>query len=309
MVKSMDLLNELNNQFNIKFNDIKYIRTGGSNSYEVNSGKDRYFLRVVSEAFKDTIEDSINVNRFLMHKKFNVPNIILNMQNEPSGIIEFEHKKYTYILYEFINGREPEKGESLKEIGELTGRLHVTMSDYTGHLSIRKKQFFILRYLDILKRKGYSHNNYIKYKEYGDLLWNRVAKLTSAYVHGDLHRGNLLKSTDGKIYVIDFDSSSIAPVVFDIMVMCDMTDYFEFNKQGLLSSINALHEFLAGYRNVCAILDNEVETFLDWIAIRHFQLQATIVEIHGADCIDEQFIDKQLDWLQQWLNQVEKYRK
>ena len=31
-----------------------------------------------------------------------------------------------------------------------------------------------------------------------------------------------------------------------------------------------------------------------WVAIRHFQLQATILEIYGVDCIDEGFIDGQL---------------
>jgi len=86
-------------------------------------------------------------------------------------------------------------------------------------------------------------------------------------------------------------SSSLAPAIFDTMVMCDMTDYFEFNEQGLSNSINALNEFLVGYRNVSDISDDEVETFCDWIAIRHFQLQATIVELYGEDCVDEQFID------------------
>lgn len=38
-----------------------------------------------------------------MNKKFSVPNIILNKQNKPSSTIEFENKKYMYILYEFID--------------------------------------------------------------------------------------------------------------------------------------------------------------------------------------------------------------
>ena len=37
-----------------------------------------------------------------------------------------------------------------------------------------------------------------------------------------------------------------------------------------------------------------------WVAIRHFQLQATILEIYGVDCIDEGFIDGQLYWLNKW---------
>ena len=37
-----------------------------------------------------------------------------------------------------------------------------------------------------------------------------------------------------------------------------------------------------------------------WVAIRHFQLQATILEIYGVDCIDEGFADDQLYWLNKW---------
>ncbi|HBC92711.1 MAG TPA: hypothetical protein DCZ10_07340 [Pelotomaculum sp.] len=52
----------------------------------------------------------------------------------------------------------------------------------------------------------------------------------------------------------------------------------------------------------------EKESFYDFIAIRHYQLQATIVEICGLDCIDKQFIDKQLSWLINWRKQYVKER-
>ena len=32
-------------------------------------------------------------------------------------------------------------------------------------------------------------------------------------------------------------------------------------------------------------------------------LQATIIEIYGLDCVDEQFIDNQLNWLLKWKKQ------
>lgn len=34
-----------------------------------------------------------------------------------------------------------------------------------------------------------------------------------------------------------------------------------------------------------------------------FQLQATIIEIYGPDCEDDEFLDNQLDWLYRWKAQ------
>jgi hypothetical protein len=36
------------------------------------------------------------------------------------------------------------------------------------------------------------------------------------------------------------------------------------------------------------------------IALYHFALQATIIEIFGIDCVENAFFDRQLAWLNQW---------
>lgn len=36
------------------------------------------------------------------------------------------------------------------------------------------------------------------------------------------------------------------------------------------------------------------------LALYHFALQATMIEINGLDCVDEAFFDRQLSWLYQW---------
>jgi Ser/Thr protein kinase RdoA (MazF antagonist) len=130
-----------------------------------------------------------------------------------------------------------------------------------------------------------------------------VETLPQGYCHGDLHRGNLLLGEDGTLSLLDFDTSCRAPVMFDIAVMCDATDYFRFFPEGMRRSAVALERFLCGYERRSSISSEESAAFYDWIALRHFQLQATIVEIYGLDCIGEAFADTQLDWLRQWLRQ------
>ena len=59
-------------------------------------------------------------------------------------------------------------------------------------------------------------------------------------------------------------------------------------------------KFLLGYSDHHKLSREEILSFPYWVAIRHFQLHATILEIYGADCIDEDFIDGQLYWLNKW---------
>lgn len=117
----------------------------------------------------------------------------------------------------------------------------------------------------------------------------------------DLHRGNLLETADGKIYLLDFDTICIAPRMFDVMVMCDMTDYFNLQPDDIKITGEVYEKFLAGYTRHMELTEWERASFCDWVVIRHFQLQATIVEIFGIDCIDNDFIDNQLQWLQSWI--------
>jgi Ser/Thr protein kinase RdoA (MazF antagonist) len=204
------------------------------------------------------------------------------------------------VLYEFIEGIEPDIDDKAEEIGELTGKLHKIMTDYPGKLIGRSKDFFIDRYISILRQKAYPDKELAKYIKLGDMLWKTVENLPLGYAHGDLHRGNLLLTPEDKIYFLDFDTSCIAPRMFDIMVMCDTSDYFEFKPEDFEHSTTIFKRFLSAYGKYISLTEDEIRAFYDLVAIRHFQLQATIVEIFGLDCIDKEFIDKQLNWLISW---------
>ena len=55
------------------------------------------------------------------------------------------------------------------------------------------------------------------------------------------------------------------------------------------------------------LMPEEEAAFYDLIALYHFALQATIVEVFGMDCVDDEFFDCQLEWLYKWREQCEKY--
>ena len=319
------LIELLQTQYGLENVTLEFLREGGNKTYIVN-GEKKYLLKVIGSAFFETAKQSVLVTRYLEKNGFPVPKTILTKSGE--AIVEVSGSKVAesavaavedgaecgvsdgepclLLLQEFIEGEEPnlEEPETAEKVGELVGKLHSLMENCPVQPVLRDKQFFIGRYIDFLRQKSYPQ--IAAYEELGEHLWKKVEKLPYGVCHGDLHRGNLLQTKDNRIYFLDFDTICRAPVMFDVMVMCDMTNYFNLQQEDIETTRAVYEKFLSGYTKCRALSPEEKLSFSDWVAIRHFQLQATILEVHGINCIDGQFIDWQLYWLNKWMEHQEK---
>lgn len=303
MMEDKEMLHILNSLYNINFNAMELLREGGCISYRLSSENASYFMKVIPSAFMDTAKQSLNILSFLTQKGFPSPRIINTKEGFPYVDIEESDKKSLIVLFEFIDGREPDEGEDIETIGMLVGQLHSVMQGYQEPLHKHGKEFFIDRYLRILEQKDYNQNKIDLFREYGNALWENVKNLPHGFCHGDLHRGNLLRTTADKYYLLDFDTSSYAFPMYDIMIMCNSTDYFNYNEEGYQKSKNMYESFLKGYTKYRSLSKEELNSFYDLIAIYHYQLQATIIEVYGLNCIDIEFLDNQLNWLIKWREQ------
>lgn len=299
-MNNTEILSLLKENYNNKIASIEFIRQGGCLSYAVKSDNDKRFLKIISNAFIKTAIQSIHIQEYLIKNNFPVPKIIYTKDNK----LYIEIDKQLFVLYEYIDGVEPNIDDNAEVIGELVGELHKLMSSYSGELTTHNKDFFVDRYIDILRKKHYPDEKLNEYIEIGYSIWNRVKDLPCGFCHGDLHRGNLLKTKGDKIYMLDFDTACFVPQLFDIAVMCDTTDYFNFDSNEFQHTTDIFNRFMSEYSKYNQI-DFIINQFYDFIALRHYQLQATIVEIYGLDCIDEAFIDQQLNWIKQWRKQYE----
>ena len=301
------LVELLHTQYGLENVTLEFLREGGSKTYIVN-GEKKYLLKVIGSAFFATAKQSVLVTRYLEENGFPVPKTILTKTGE--AIVEVsdsgDSEPYLVLLQEFVEGEEPnlEKPETAEKVGELVGKLHCLMESCSVQLVLRDKQFFIRRYIDFLRQKSYP--KIAAYEELGERLWKKIENLPYGICHGDLHRGNLLQTKDGQIYFLDFDTICRTPVMFDVMVMCDMTNYFNLQQEDIETTRAVYEKFLTGYTKQRPLSPEEKHSFPDWVGIRHFQLQATILEIHGINCIDEKFVDYQLYWLNKWMEQQEK---
>lgn len=286
-MKDTKILELLQKNYDTNMNSITFNRKGGCVSYIVNNGNEKYFLKIINNAFWDTAIQSIDIQQYLIENDFPVPKIINTKDNSPY----FINENQLFVLYEYIDGVEPNLDDNAEKIGDLVGKLHKLMSSYSGELTTHNKEFFVDRYINILRKKHYPDEKLNEYIEIGNQHWNSVKDLPCGFCHGDLHRGNLLKTDDNKIYMLDFDTACFAPQLFDIAVMCDTTDYFNFDRNEFQHTTDIFNRFMSEYSKYNKI-DFTINQFYDFIALRHFQLQATIVEIYGLDCIDDEFIDK-----------------
>lgn len=299
------ILKTLCDSYSIKFDHIELLREGGCVAYCVFEGEKQYFMKIIPSAFMETAKHSLDILMYLEDKQFRSPRVIRAIDGLPfTELMDEECVKFA-VLFEYVEGQEPNEAEHMERIGALVGQLHKTMSAYHEPLVIREKEFFINRYLKILELKQYDSSKIEKFREYGDWLWKRVENLPRGFCHGDMHSGNLLVNASGELYVFDFDTACHAFPSYDVMMMCNVTNYFDFEDSGYEQSKKMYETFLTGYEKHCTLTEQEHEAFYDLIAIYHYQLQATIIEIYGHDCVDDAFIDRQLMWLMKWREQCE----
>lgn len=98
----------LNENYSIKFINMEFYRDGGSLSYLVFGNDRKYFLRKIRPIFIETVFQSIDINLYLIKNNVPVPKIIFTKFSTPYIETVESDGKYVYILYEFIEGKEPD---------------------------------------------------------------------------------------------------------------------------------------------------------------------------------------------------------
>lgn len=298
------ILKILNDNYLMRFDHLEFLRDAGSISYVAFADSCKYFLRVTSPVYFETALSAVDIHIFLQKQNFPVPKIIFTSDNAPCVRLNADGEERLIILYEFIEGNETHPEQDAEAVGALLGSFHSVMKSYPGLLVKRDKHYYIDKYIDILHQKQYPKAN--EFSIYGEALWEKVKNLPRGYSHGDMYDGNTHKTPDGRIYLLDFDTSCEGFPMYDIVLYCNKTHYFEFHEDGHRKTKNVFHRFLPEYLRYSSLSQNEMDAFDDFMALYHFALQAAVIERCGLDCVDNAFFDRQLDWLYRWRDQCEK---
>lgn len=293
-----EILDFLEENYPIAVRSVEFLRDSGSVAYTVYGEDEKYFLRITKPTYYETAMSSLDIHLHLQSKDCNVPKIIFSKNGNACVPFGKKVEKSYAVLYEFLEGEEVNPKQDAEEIGRLLGKFHNVMAGYTGELQEPGKEFFVERYLDTLRKKNYKRVQ--EYVSCGNELWESLKDLPRAYCHGDMYCGNIHKTADGNLYLLDFDTSCRGFSMYDLVLIANRTDYFEYKEDGYRNTKEVFLRVLSEYRKIREVTEAEIGAFYKLMALYHFSLQATIVEIFGLDCIDEAFIDRQLDWLYRW---------
>ena len=295
------ILAQLNTFYPLHFDQIKFVRDSGCVAYEVFSGSHRYFMRITKPTFSDTASLSLDIHLYLQKQGFSVPPILFTKDKMPCISTHTDDGKRFFILYEYIEGEEADPKQDAEVLGAFVGKIHQTMKAYPGKLPRRDKAYYIDRYIRIMYTKQYDKKD--AFIAYGNALWERVKDLPCGYCHGDLYPGNILKTASGQFYLLDFDTFCEGFLLYDPALLCNSTDYFALEDDGYEKTRRVFARFLSEYKKYAPLSPQEADALYDIIALYHFALQATIIEIFGINCVDNAFLDRQMDWLYKWQKQ------
>lgn len=296
-MESKELLDILNKHYSYRFMSLELLREGGNATYAAYTEHEKFFVKVIGDAFSDTFIQSVGINLFLQDEGFSVPHIIMTGDKQ-AFVVSGANR---IMLYDFLNLTEIDMATDAEEVGALIGQLHSLMSKYKGDLPVHDKDFYLNRYLRILSAKKYPRVH--EFEQYGEQLWERVNHLPRGYSHGDMYCGNIARDTDGQLYILDFDTSCIGFPLYDLALICNRTDYFCYQQDSYEKTADIIKRLLPEYCKFNSEGVKSTSAIYDLLALYHFALQATIIEIYGIDCVDPTFFDAQLDWLQRWKKQ------
>lgn len=303
----LDILHSsLKKEYCIPFGQVELLRDMMGYVSLAKAGEEKFVFKLFRDNHTEQALQSIEIMTYLYNNGYPVPQIIPTISGNSYCVVDAQNKRRIGVLYEYIQGEEPDREQDMEALGWQTGMLHKTMKVYTGKLVYHSKEFFIDRYLNCQLEMGYTEA--ARFEEYGSRLWSRVKDLPTGFCHGDYHTGNML-DMNGKYVIFDFDAAANAYPVFDIAVLCDMTDYFSLQEAMFYDTKRLLEHFLKGYGKHLSISPQEHIAVFDFIAIRHFEVQATILENLGLTCVDHNFIDSQYSWLMQWEKLIQENLK
>ena len=297
-----NLLPLLRAHYSLPLDSIEFVRESVSTAYIARAGGEKCFLRCVKPAFIEDARRGIAIQVYLQQRGFPVPPVIFTNDGAPC----VEDNGRLLILYEYVEGHEADPARDAEALGALTGQLHLAMQDYPGQLIRRDKHYYIDKYVVALRERQYPCAD--EFAALGETLWHKVKDLPRGFCHGDMYRGNFLKTSGGKLYVLDFDTACEGFPLYDPALLCNRTDYFRFRRGGYACTLHTFGRFLPAYLRYSPISQTEITALPDMIAVYHFALQATIMELHGPGCVDDKFLDSQLAWLTRWQSQCEKRR-
>lgn len=263
-------------------------------------GAKKYILKLYRPFDTENALRSISILEYLKQQDYPVVSIVPTRVGASHVVINTPHGMSVAILFAYLNGPQPNRKTEIRDLSRQVGRLHNIMETYPNPLPYRGKDFYVDRYLSILKTLDYPLDRIFDLATYGSECWSRIERLPAGFCHGDLHTDNMRQSAPGRYVLFDFDIASKTHALIDIATLCDASDFNRFDESAYDRTRQVLENFYQGYSQEREINDAEIAAIFDFVPVRHYEIIATITQCQGVDKLSRAFLDEQYDWLMRW---------
>lgn len=273
--------------------------------YICEGGGKRYVLKRYRPIETENALRSIEILQYLKQQDYPVVTIVPTRSGASHCMMDTPQGPSVGILFDYLDGPEPERDAEVAAIARQVGRLHQVMEAYPQPLLRRGKDFYVDRYIAILQALDYPPGRIDDLAAYGGECWSRIERLPAGFCHGDLHTGNMRRLAQGRYVLFDFDAASRTHALIDIATLCDASDFNRFDEAAYDRILRVFERFYQGYRCEREISDAEAAAIFDFIPVRHYELIATITQCRG-ETLSRALLDEQYDWLMRWRDLCER---
>lgn len=303
-----NLLKSINQLYKVDVVKVKLHRDMIGRVYLFQSNNKKYVLKLYRSSKCGDAFQTIDILQYLRENDYPAISIVPTKNDKMSVYLDTPEGRCVGILFDFVEGKEPDRKIEIENIGLQIGWLHRLMGKYPYKLIIRTKSDYIDDYISIMREVNYIPERIIELEKYGDELWNRIGILPRGFCHGDLHVGNMLQTEASEYVLLDFDDASGDFPIMDVAYLSDDTNFNNFSEESYDKTTRLFDRFYKGYIKEQTISAAEINAIYDFVAIRHYQIIARIVRCQGFQSIDQKDMDKQYEWLLHWKNLCEMKR-
>ncbi|MHB0885804.1 MAG: phosphotransferase enzyme family protein [Bacillota bacterium] len=294
------LIKILNSFYSVNIEEIHLHREMIGHVYFARNRQKRFVLKLYRSFNTEQALQSVVIIEYLRKNDYPVVAIVPTEAGTPHIELTALEGQCIGVLFEYIEGSDPNLETEITSIGKQVGELHRLMETYTKPLIRRGKEFYIDRFIRDLRKLEYCPARIRELEQYGTELWASMERMPTSFCHGDLHSGNMLQTEPGQYVLFDFDIASRAYSVIDVATLTDASDFNHLDEAAYDATTATFERFYKGYSQMRTIGEAEIATMFDFIAIRHYELIATITECQGLDDLSQPFLDQQFEWLMKW---------
>ena len=324
MFKASSSYSVLNNQDLIVFLE-KYYRIIDIDSLHLHRSfiGDVYIIKTkehsyVMKIFKhdalhnSNIENSVKVMDFLYNKGVSVPEVINNVRRHQITTLLAPEGERDVVVTSYISGELTPNLDD-ETIAAQLAEIRKAMKDYPvlNELHQLDVDEMINRFIEIMNEYYPDKDEEVEFfRSYGAYLSKKIKELNVKYpesigfCHGDFHTGNIIKTSDSEVTFIDFDACTIGSILMDIATYCNQMDYFNFDASKLGDTFRKVEIFTKSYSDTYSLSQEEIEAIPLYIALRHYELNATVplhrVPVEGKHWLNDNWLESQYTWLKKW---------